>query len=191
MERVFNNWTFIKDLPKKNGKRYAIFKCVCGYSGPRYYHDIKSGHSKSCGCLRDSLASTRSKTHGDSSKRLYQCWCKMWKRSRDRGDSCNVYSGWSNYENFKRWSLKNGYNDKLQLCRNNDSGDYTPENARWDTLENNVKESKAKLYKFRNPEGLIVEIYNLSEFCRDNKLSVTGFHRLLNGQKSYKGYSLI
>lgn len=190
MVKSFNNWTISDEVERKNGKRRVICQCICGVIAERYLYDIKSGHSKSCGCLRDALASNRSKTHGDSKTRLYSCWCKMLNRASKRGSTCNIFVDWLNFESFKTWSLDNGYSETLQLCRNGDKGDYEPDNVRWDTLENNVIEAKAKSYTFKTPEGEKVEILNLSKFCRDKGLTVSGFHRVMKGQKSYKGYTL-
>ncbi len=190
MVKNFNQWTIVEELNTSNGKRRVSCRCSCGVIAERYYCDLKSGHSKSCGCLRDLLASKRAITHGESKTRLYACWCKMKERASKRGNTCNVFHEWLDFKNFKTWSLNNGYNDSLQLCRNGDIGDYVPNNCRWDTLENNVIEAKSKTYIFKCPKGNVLTITNLSKFCRENKLSVTGFHRLLKGQKSYKGYTL-
>lgn len=49
---------------------------------------------------------------------------------------------------------------------NNDAG-----NLDWMTLEDNVTDAVAKNWKFRDPDGNVVTVYNLAKFCRDNNLT--------------------
>ena len=66
-----------------------------------------------------------------------------------RGDNCNVCEDWLVFESFMKWSLENGYSDDLELLRGTvdlpDTGDYSPNNARWGTHKENYYDSlKAK-----------------------------------------------
>jgi hypothetical protein len=50
------------------------------------------------------------------------------------GSGVKVCDEWfHNFENFKEWSLQNGYNDELTLDRINPAGNYEPSNCRWAT----------------------------------------------------------
>ena len=134
--------------------------------------------------------------HGESNSvngrptRLWKCWECMRTRARGR-ESCLVYDEWRDYLTFKAWSLANGYTDKLVLCRNGDTGNYEPNNVRWDTVANNIKEANSKHYIFEY-EGKRVEVYNLAEFCRENNLAKTHMSSVHAEKKSHyqhKGWS--
>lgn len=126
--------------------------------------------------------------HGETHTRLYKCWSHMIERAKKRVD-CLVCDEWQTYVGFRNWSLDNGYSDNLVLCRNGDTGNYQPDNARWDTPANNKEEAQAKHYKFVL-EGKLVEVYNLSKYSKENKLNVAHMCAVHNGKrKSHKGYT--
>jgi len=53
----------------------------------------------------------------------------------------------------------------------------------------NISEAKAKSFMFTNPSGVITEIYNLSQFCKDNKLNRGCMQFVYSGKyKSHKGW---
>ena len=123
--------------------------------------------------------------------RLKDCFYDMIKRSRRRllsGDMCSVY--WETFEQFKLWSLASGYQDTLVLCRNGDTGNYHPDNVRWDTVGNNTIEAHAEFFEFINPYGKLVKLYNLNDFCRDNNLSAGNMSEVNKGARiSHKGWT--
>jgi hypothetical protein len=120
--------------------------------------------------------------------RLYRCWDCMKTRANARKD-CKVSTSWLDFQEFKKWSLLNGYSDTKVICRNGDKGDYSSTNSRWDTQASNVSEALSMKYKALY-EGEVVEIYNLALFCRDNKLDRSGMTLVLSGrQKSHRGYT--
>ena len=45
----------------------------------------------------------------------------------------------NNPKNFEDWSLQNGYKDNLTIDRKNSKKDYSPENCRWISLNDNAK----------------------------------------------------
>ena len=55
--------------------------------------------------------------------------------------------------------------------------------------DNSIK-ARAKHYKFISPAGKLVEIYNLSEFCRDNGLHIGAMSSIhLGSRKKHKGWT--
>lgn len=103
-------------------------------------YNLLNGRSHSCGCMN--------KTHQDSRRgehhRLYRIWSGMKCRcntptatsySRYGAIGISVCSEWQNYETFKSWALKNGYNDNLTLDRINIDGNYCPDNCRWVSMK--------------------------------------------------------
>ncbi|ABM63407.1 p31 HNH DNAse-like protein [Erwinia phage Era103] len=65
-------------------------------------------------------------------------------------------------------------------------------NLEWMTTASNVEYSHAGTYTFRNPKGEPVVIFNLSKFCRENKLTQGSMSTVKNGRaKSHKGWTYL
>lgn len=163
-------------------------QCICGKLINVPLGALRSGKSKSCGCMKNV-------THGDTGTPLYNSWRHMRARCRERSedpnqDECSHIDEWNDYLSFKSWALSNGYKDGLDLCRNGDTGDYTPDNCRWGTREENTIEAHAKTWWFVSPSGENIEIYNLRQFCSTNNLSTSSMQYVHRGDmKSHKGYT--
>lgn len=61
------------------------------------------------------------------------------------------------------------------------------DNLEWCTSQYNVEYSHAKWYKIKTPTGDIVEVFNLSKWCRDSKVD----RSWLCKRGSCKGYTLL
>ena len=52
----------------------------------------------------------------------------------------SVYQDWlDNPIHFEEWALANGYEDNLTIDRKNETKDYSPDNCRWITMEENAR----------------------------------------------------
>lgn len=137
--RKFGRLLVLRQSPyKKRGKILWICKCDCGNTAEVISEYLKSGHTRSCGCL--------STKHGYARKeRLYGIWVGMKQRCRDEnskdyskygGRGISVCSEWiDDYLAFRDWALSNGYNDTLSIDRIHNDGNYCPNNCRWVTLK--------------------------------------------------------
>lgn len=174
----------------KKGRKWIIYLCVCGEEFSRR-SDYKN-FTGFCTPCSDKQGGKKREKHG-LSDRLTKCWYAMQQRAKVRGESCNVSKEWlgvSGLKNFREWSKNNGYQPHLQLCRNQDILDYEPDNCRWDTLENNVAESRSKTYEMLGPSGELIKFTNMSKYCRENNHNVSGLRNMLKGKtKAYKGYT--
>lgn len=125
-------------------------RCDCGNEIVAYGCHLKSGRTKSCGCLNSELASDRFKTHGKTNTRLFCIWQNMHKRCEYQGHKqyknyggkgIKVCEEWKDFVSFFEWSMANGYRDDLTIDRINPSGNYEPSNCQWLTRSENIKKS--------------------------------------------------
>lgn len=143
-----------------------LCSCECGNRVVSRTAYIKSGNTKSCGCLVSVRAKEHIKalnkqqiTHNGSNDRLYGIWLNMKHRCNNPNDpryydyggrGITVCDEWvHSYENFRDWSVSNGYTECLSIDRINVNGNYEPSNCRWATAkeqQNNMRSNRFLTY---------------------------------------------
>ena len=142
--------------------------CDCGNISIVRSHDLRTGNTKSCGCLMHTPAYNR--THNESKTKLFRRWSDMINRCQNPNNNSYEYYGgrgitvcdeWNDFITFRDWAYDNGYQDGLSIDRIDVNGNYEPNNCRWAT---NLEQANNKRSNFMIT--YFDETHSLSDWCR-------------------------
>lgn len=132
---------------------YWECKCDCGNVAKVPLGSLKSGFSKSCGCMRQN--------HGLSGLKEYKIWNAIKQRCYNVGNKEYVHYGGRGIKMCERWvtSFENFYEDmgsrpgNSSIDRINVNLDYTPENCRWSSYSiQNKNRQVNQIYRWNGEE---------------------------------------
>lgn len=199
---IFGRWVIMEDLGVcgRGGRKFKV-KCVCGIERDIFWHTLKSGASKSCGCLLTEILSLRKK-HGKTKTNIYHVWSTMKSRCHNEknqaykyygGRGIRVYYKWLlDFREFDKWAMKNGFKIGLQLDRKDNNKGYYPNNCRFVTQIVNIRNRSNTIFieiegvKKRMVEW--AEIYELNYNTLQDRLNAgwTGKDLLKKGRAKRK-----
>lgn len=151
----FGRLTVIERAGSDNfGEATWICKCDCGVKKEIRGKDLRSGHTRSCGCLCIEASITRETKHGGKGTRLYNVWKTMKDRCHNQnsknfedygGRGITVCDEWKHdFAAFRDWALANGYAEGLTIDRKDNDKGYSPENCRWATYSQQRKNQRPR-----------------------------------------------
>lgn len=132
-------------------RRYPV-ECECGTH--RIISASELNKTKSCSiCRKPALK------HGASADkdqvRLYDVWSSFKARCQNQNNDAYRYYGgrgitfcdeWREFIPFRDWALANGYADNLTIDRKDYNGNYEPENCRWVTQSEQVRNTSHNVW---------------------------------------------
>ncbi len=162
----FNRLT-VRSYFGKSKHNCSLWLCDCDCGGTNVVRtaDLRSGHTKSCGCLfiETSIAKLPEDVsgnknpnyrHGGADSRLYHVWCDIKGRcdnpkrenyARYGGKGIKMCREWAeSFQAFKEWALENGFREEstgkeMSIDRKDSNKDYCPENCQWISIGDNVR----------------------------------------------------
>jgi len=158
---------------QKNGRKRTVVlcQCECGNVKRLKLEHLQNGNTRSCGCLHKEIM--KIKKHGLMDHPLYSVWNDLKKRCYNKKN--NRYKDWgfrgieicdewkTNFKCFYDWCLKNGWEEKLQIDRENNNGNYEPSNCRFITAQ--INNENKRLIQTNNKTGYRGVFYRKRDFC--------------------------
>jgi hypothetical protein len=161
----FGKWTVLRWAETISFSRQRwLCRCSCGTERTVIGNTLINGTSKSCGCA----GRERSRRHGLSESLTYTIWASMKQRCNNPkhkqyphygGRGITVCDRWMEFENF--FADMGEKPDGLTLDRVDNDGNYHPDNCRWATPREQMRNRRNTcMVEF---EGKSISVATLAE----------------------------
>lgn len=171
-------------IAKRSSSSTRVYwNCICDCGGKRIVSNdhLRNGDTTDCGCTRKHISHWNK--HGMYNTRLYRIWSLMKERCYNSkrkeypnygGRGICVCEEWKESKQFIEWALKNGYSDELTLDRVDNNGDYCPDNCRWVSQKEQMRNTRSNHYvSFRD------RTIPLTQLAEENGLTYAQLYKRL------------
>lgn len=158
----FGKLAVLKKLHDTKGRVKWLCACECGNLTEIRTDVLRSGMTKSCGCLRV--------RHNKTDTKLYKVWLSMKQRCYNKRDKAYKNYGqrgikmcdeWKdNFQVFYDWCMANGYKKGLTIDRIDNDKYYEPNNCRLVDRKTQQRNRRSCIYYKINGEK-----HCLMEWC--------------------------
>lgn len=162
--------------------------CICGTQCVVSTASLRSGNTRSCGCLRSIRNSESHTKHGQSHTALYFVWNSMHQRCYNPNAKGFARYGGRGIKVCRRWhKLENFLADMgprpvgMSVERRNNSGDYKPSNCYWATRSE----------QGRNKRNNVTGKYQGRVWCLTELAAAHGINQPTASQRMRRGWSFI
>lgn len=140
----FGYLTVISKHHSDNGI-YWLCKCDCGNECIVRGRNLRSGHTKTCGCNNGKTKQERNLLY-----HFYHVWWNVVQRCTNKkaisyynygGRGVKISSEWLDYQTFKK-DMLDGYKIGLQIDRIDNNKGYEKNNCRWVTPKENARNKR-------------------------------------------------
>lgn len=135
------------------------------------------------------------KSYSHWSGMMERCYSLASKKRYPTYEGCEVHPDWHNFQTFADWyDLETKINPNCNYLdkdiKVNGNKIYGPDTCIMTTNQKNTEKALAKNWVFKSPYGVIVNIYNLRKFCRENGLHHGSMQYVHSGKNSHhKGWT--
>ena len=147
----YGKLTVLKEVAQQGQFRMFEFRCYCGNTFVARLNGVRTGNTKSCGCLLRSHPNN--KTHGMTNTLTYKRWKAMLTRTTnpnianaknysERGIS--VCDRWRQFENFL-YDMGEVPSPELTLDRKDNDKGYCKDNCQWVTQSEQIDRKSTRL----------------------------------------------
>lgn len=187
--RKFGKLTAVEFIKETKDGFFWAFKCDCGNTFNLYDTMIKIGIVKDCGCSDIRKDRKWNMKNRDGSNPLYKKWISM--KDRCLNENCTIYQRyggagiticdeWVNdFDRFRKWAIKNGWENGKTIDRINNKKGYSPQNCRWATKKQQERNKTSNVYVEYNGEKKLLiewcEIFGLKYFKTYRRIKIFGW----------------
>jgi hypothetical protein len=180
----------VRITEERSGSSYKwLFECRCGNTVIRNPGNVRqTGEGASCGCTTSKKMLAFYNRETVSQQRLhpltYGSWRAMRERCLNKNSRAYKYYGGRGVKICDRWDGRDGFSNFLEdmgerpkgftLDRIDVNGDYSPENCRWATTQEQAENTTAN--KWISIDG---KKSTLQNFLNDNNIAVSSFYKTL------------
>lgn len=172
--------TGVTYFSKKNRVRirYVVAECECGTIRDYKYYELKNGSTRSCGCLRVDMLMRypHAKTHGLRKHPLYTIWRGMKERCYYKrhnryyaygGAGIKICDEWRyDFQEFFDWAMTQKWKEGMSIERNDNKGNYEPDNCKFIPLAEQKKNTSATRLFFAFGEYKMAEDWATDPRCK-------------------------
>lgn len=148
--QCFGYWTVLRQVPNpnKNGSALWLCRCKCGTERVVKSYDLRSGHTKSCGCRWHETSRINNLRHGENCNTggLYRVWCNMRNKRLPNGARIPVAPEWNDYFVFATFARSHGYRPGLFFSRIDQRYGWYPNNVCFKTYLQKPTRKRIKTY---------------------------------------------
>lgn len=185
--RRFSRLVVVKRSGTKHAQALWLCRCDCGKETKVIGCMLRSGRTRSCGCFRGESTRNRFTVHGMSNTSTYAIWTEMLRRCENQ--DCKDFSGYGGrgitvcdrWHSFEHFLFDMGERPHaMQLERNDNSLGYSPENCRWATRREQM----------RNMRSNVILEYRGEKRCLCDWADLLGIPRATAQNRYYRGKSV-